>query len=168
MAPAAAGNLRATKNDQARLERLAAFAPILRDPKVIFGKWHPDSGKGTTDDPWIWGWFELTDVGSAFFKMVHDTGWVMDGFDWSEWAYGPEGLRIATRHENIASANCEQLSKLLTAVLRKDRWCDGFLEGCFESGLLRTVTERAEAIVRSGAVFQSVRLKQTPRSGASK
>ncbi len=168
MAPSADGDLGVTKNDQARLKRLAAFAPRFRDPKTIFAKWHPDSGKGTTDDPLILGWFDLSDVGSAFYEMVYDTGWVMDGFDWSAWAHSPEGQRVAARHENIALANCDQLSKLLTAVIRQDRFSEGFLESCFETGLLLAITERAEALASGNADFQSVRLKKAPRNGASK
>ncbi|HEY3776891.1 MAG TPA: DUF6508 domain-containing protein [Rhizomicrobium sp.] len=72
----------------------------------------------------------------------------MPEFDWSAWADGPEGERLATSHANIASANCEQLSKLLTAVIRQDRFCEGFLAGCYESGLLLVITERAEALAK--------------------
>jgi hypothetical protein len=144
-------NRGATKNDQARLERLAAFAPIFRDPKTIFGKWRPDSGNGTTDQPLKPGWFELSDVGSAFYEMVYDAGWVLGGFDWTVWARSPEGERLATSHENIASANCEQLSKLLTAVIRQDRFCEGFLESCYARGLLLAIAERAEALATNPA-----------------
>jgi hypothetical protein len=133
---------------------LAAFAPVFRDPTTVFGKQHPDTGAGTRDDPTILGWYELSEVGTKFFEMVYDAGWIIRGFDWSEWAWGDEGQLLSADRAALDKANCDQLCKLLAALVRQDRFCDGVLEQAFESGLLRAITERAEVLAAEAAQRQ--------------
>ena len=132
--------------DATRLVRLAAFAPLFRDPTTVFGARHPDSGTGTRDDPTIWGWYQMSEVGKNFFEMAYDAGWVLRDFDWSKWAWSEEGQHLVSDHATLGSANCEQLAQLLTALIRQDRFSDGVLEGAFEDGLLRAIAERAESL----------------------
>ena len=65
-----------TEKDKEKLEQLAAFGPIIRDPKTVFGKWHPMTGKGTSSEPYTMPWFEYSDVATRFSKMLYDAGWV--------------------------------------------------------------------------------------------
>ena len=128
-----------------RLERLAAFAPNFRDPGAVFGNHPPDTGTGTRDDPIRLNSFELSEFGTRFFSMVYDAGWIIRGFDWPAWIRTEEG-RLATDRAALGTATCDQLAKLLTAVVRQDRFYDGALEDAFESGLLRAIAERAEVL----------------------
>lgn len=96
MAPATDANRGATKNDQARLERLAAFAPILRDPKTIFGKWHPDG----------FGWFELSAVGDKFYEAV-SANWFIANFDRPMWEESAEGQSLIRDRETMGSSTSD-------------------------------------------------------------
>jgi hypothetical protein len=40
-----------TDQDKDRLKRLAAFAPIFRDPETVFGEMIPPTGGGTRKTP---------------------------------------------------------------------------------------------------------------------
>src|SRR5690242_16786622 len=96
-----------------RLKRLASFAPRFRDPELVFGYRRPDGGTGTRDDPTILGSFELTEIGTQFYRMLYDEGWIVQGFDWSEWIRTQEGQLLATNRETLGMATSDQLAKLL-------------------------------------------------------
>ncbi len=134
-------------SNEIRLKRLAAFTPNFRDPSVVFGHRPPDTGTGTHDDPIRLNSFELSEFGTRFFSMVYDEGWIIRGFDWSAWISTEEGRLLATDRP-LGTATCDQLSKVLTAIVRQDRFYDGALEDAFESGLLRAIAERAAILAR--------------------
>jgi hypothetical protein len=134
------------QNVDVRLARLAAFAPLFRDPTTVFGIRHPDTGTGTRDDPWKFGWYQLSEVGTKFVEMLYGAGWVMRNFDWPNWAWSEEAQRLCSDRATLVTTNCDQLAKLLTALVRQDRFCDGVLEEAFEDGLLRAIAERAETL----------------------
>jgi hypothetical protein len=112
----------------------------------VFGTRHPDTGTGTRDDPWKFGWYQLSEVGSKFIKMLYDAGWVMRDFDWPNWAWSEKAQRLCSDRTTLVTANYDQLAKLLTALVRQDRFYDSALEEAFEDGLLRAIAERAEAL----------------------
>ncbi len=62
--------------------------------------------------------------------MAYANGWVL-----------PDAPEVLSR------ATPEQLEKLLTAVIRADRFCDGALAGERESGLLARVCRRASVVL---------------------
>jgi hypothetical protein len=130
-----------------RLEQLAAFCPIFRDSKTVFGNWHFGGGRGTQCEPLTMPWFELGEVGSRFVQMAYDSGWVIGGFDWPEWANGPEGQDLLGNRKAVSVADSEQLAKLLTVLIRQDRFDEGSLTRAFESGLLLAIAERAGMLV---------------------
>lgn len=131
-----------------RLFRLAAFAPILRDPTTIFGTWHGGSGKGTAHDPLILPWFESSSVAVRFSGMLYDAGWILPDFDWPTWIEGPEAQRLCTDREAISSATEEQLAQCLTALERSDRFSDGALAKAYDDKMLLSIAERAEDLLR--------------------
>jgi hypothetical protein len=80
--------------------------------------------------------------------MLYDTGWIQD-FDWAEWKDGPEGQKLFGRREAIAAADCAQLAKVLTTLLRQDRFVDGVLVEAYDDKLLLAIVERAESLIAS-------------------
>ena len=132
----------------ARLIRLAAFAPILRDPATMFGTWHGGSGEGTAHDPLISPWFKSSAVAVRFSTMLYDAGWILPDFDWPTWIEGPEGQRLCTDREAISSATEEQLAQCLTALARSDRFSDGTLAKAYDDKILLSIAERAEDLLR--------------------
>ena len=58
---------------------------------------------------------------------------------------GPEGQKLVHSKEAIASADFEELGRLLTALVRNDRFCEGTLAKAYEDKAPLTIVERAEA-----------------------
>ena len=53
---AAHDHTRKADQNKDRLKRLAAFAPIFRDPKTVFGEMIAGTGSGTMQDPLTFPW----------------------------------------------------------------------------------------------------------------
>lgn len=100
------------------------------------------------------GWFDLSDACQAFVSEIYELGFVHD-FDWMQWLATPDGQKLASRPEAVATASADDLRKLLTAILRGERFGDGQIEGAFESGLLLAIARRAKALSGArGLVFR--------------
>lgn len=129
-----------------RLEVLAAFAPRFREKNASFGVWQPMTRDGTPENPHTLPWFALSDLGREFLTAINVAGWVLKNFNWAAWANGPEGQQLSGDQKALCKATEDQLAKLLTALVRQDRFVEGALGAAFQSGLLLAITERAEAL----------------------
>lgn len=65
-------------------------------------------------------------------KFLYDNDLIID-FDWGEWDEGREFFKNKNP-DKYNTLNKEWVLKLLTAVARNDRFCDGAWAGLFESG----------------------------------
>ena len=126
-------------NDADRLGFLADLVPVLEARDADFGHWETPPG--------TLGYFVLGPAGEAFQGAVGRGGWVIAGFDWRTWLETPEGTAMRERPEAVADASIEQLARLLTAIVRSDRFVEGSIEGAFESGLLARIARRAAALL---------------------
>ncbi len=123
-----------------RIRRLAAWADRFGDPSFSFGRWIPST---TGADGVInLGWFEISEAGQEFVSEMHALGWVY-GFDWMQWLATPKGQELSRSPSSIAGATADDLARLLTAIIRGERFGDGELEGAFESGILLAIARRA-------------------------
>jgi hypothetical protein len=127
-----------------KLLAIARFAAIFSDPKFQFGIWHepPPVKAGVFEMPYC----ALTLDAGEFVQAAYDAGWVKS-FDWSSWVNTPEAQELNNSTSYISAASEEQISKLLTAHIRSDRFCDGALQSAFESGVLTAIVRRAEALL---------------------
>ncbi|NIA13651.1 MAG: hypothetical protein GWP08_06175 [Nitrospiraceae bacterium] len=124
-----------------RLRALAAFLPRFEQPGFEPGKWvHPAS-----EEPGviIMGHYGFSETADAFIRMTYDTGWVLSHFDWGRWAQTPEAAELRDNPDALAQATAEQLARLLTVVIRQERFCEGALAAAFESGLITAICRRA-------------------------
>jgi Family of unknown function (DUF6508) len=129
-----------------RLRRLAAWADRFADPDFKLGSWIP-ARRG--DDGVIQvGWYEISDSGQQFVSEMYELGWVHP-FDWMRWLGTADGRRLSGGAASIATASVAQLGKLLTAIIRGERFSDGELEGAFASGVLLAITRRAAELIRT-------------------
>ena len=131
-----------------RLRRLAALGPIFRDPATIFGTWEGATGNGTDLEPFTSPWFKTSAAGDRFFEILYDAGWVLPEFEWPRWIQGPEGQRLWADREAIGCADEEQLAKLLTALVRSDRFSEGTLAKAYDDKVLLSIVARAENLLR--------------------
>lgn len=90
---------------------------------------------------------ELSAGALAFVEAITDAGWVTP-FDWAAWAQTEEGQRLFRDPAQIATATAGQLGKVLTCLIRGERFSAGALSAAFESGLLLAIAERAEALLQ--------------------
>ena len=92
------------------------------------------------------GYYTLNETAEAFIQSAYDLGWVVDGFDWMVWAQTPEGRALHDDREALANATPDQLARLLTAVIRMDRFSDGALADSYDSGLITAILRRAAVL----------------------
>lgn len=125
-------------SDAERLRTVADLVPVLEAPDADFGHWETPPG--------TLGYVVLGPAGEAFLAAVGQGGWVV-GFDWRTWLETPEGLAMRDDPAAVGRASVEQLSWLLTAIVRSDRFVEGSMLGAFESGLLARIAHRATVLL---------------------
>ncbi len=123
-----------------RLIRLAQWGDELARPGFSLGEWVP----ARTDEAGVIhvGWYELNDVAKRFVRDMYQLGFVHE-FDWMTWLGTPEGAQFLTGPEAVATAGADDLARLLTAIIRGERFADGELAGAYESGILLAIARRA-------------------------
>jgi Family of unknown function (DUF6508) len=137
--------------DQDRLRALAEFAKPFGNRAIKFGEWSAASGSGTFDDPISLPHYQLSDIGTSFYHMAYDSGWVDNALDWTAWAQSDEGRRFLHDVQYMGQANAQVLRNVLTAIVRGDRFCEGTLADAYDSGLLLAIAERAAVLASDGA-----------------
>lgn len=83
-----------------------------------------------------------------FVEAAYDLGWVTN-LDWPEWMQTPEAVELLQNPAHIAGATADQLANLLTALIRRDRFCEGDLASTFNAGILTAIVRRAEALLQT-------------------
>ncbi len=82
----------------------------------------------------------------SFVQMCYDYKWVQP-FDWVEWKETDEAAQLRDDPEVLANATSEQLQKLLTVIIRQDRFVEGSDEEHIESGLVGRIIDRAASLL---------------------
>ncbi len=78
----------------------------------------------------------------ALHSLCYQDGWVAS-FDWAAWKQSPEAISLRDDRAALAAAAPEQLRKLLTTLMRQERFCEGTLAEAAASGLLAAIGARA-------------------------
>ena len=125
-----------------RLASLAALLPEFEAPDFEFGQWF-EMDRVTIAQP-----FDFSPPAERLLDACYKMGWIQV-FDWRSWENDPEGQSLQTDPEALAQATPEQLSRLLTSLIREERFCDGILNAAFESGLLARILRRAAALAQT-------------------
>jgi len=82
-------------------------------------------------------WLE-DEIVSKFFNTAYFLGIVIV-FDWASWK---EGIEILNDPDSdFRDYDVETLCKLLTFVVRCDKFCEGYLINCFETGKMTRIIE---------------------------
>ncbi len=69
------------------------------------------------------------------------------GFDWMTWLQTPHGVALSSAPAAIAGASSTDLARLVTAIVRGDRFVEGNLAGAIESGVVTAICRRAVALL---------------------
>ena len=129
--------------ERQRLEALASFLPAFESPDFVFGGWDEPAAGGLQ-----FPHFTLSPAAEGFLAEVTDGGWIIEGFDWKAWNATPEAVALR-RGDGFERATPIALARLLTALVRQDRFVEGTLAEAHEDGLLRRIVARAAALVES-------------------
>lgn len=127
-----------------QIRALADFWPVFANPKFVYETQNEvKERKGVMTMPSS----SLSPEAKVFNKMIYEEGWILDGFEWSEWAQTDEFKDLFSKTESLAKASAHQLAKLLTALARKERFCEGTMACACQDGLLARITQRAGVLV---------------------
>lgn len=77
--------------------------------------------------------------------VVHEDGIIPAGFDWPAWT--AEGERYL-EPGGVEGVDLETCRKLLTVIVRQERFCDGSLAGHVERGLASRIVRRIAELVQ--------------------
>jgi len=105
------------------------------------GEWgirHDD--KHTESGALIFPWIEQSSLIQEFVQFMYDKKLVVV-FAWTEWQEGRDwyALQDDSKYDKL---DVETILKLLTAVIRNDRFNDGALVGAFESGVFPKIIQK--------------------------
>lgn len=91
-------------------------------------------------------YWEQSGVVVNFEKRAYDLGLVIN-FDWPKW---DEGRKFASGdHSKIDNLDLITLCKLITAIIRNDRFCDGALIESFETGFMPRILKRMRDLIQN-------------------
>lgn len=128
-----------------QIRALADFWPVFADPKFVYEtEDEPEPGE---EGVFVLPGRTLSAKAEAFEGMVHNQGWVLNGFDWPEWSQTDEFKDLFSDPQAVAKATALQLAQLLTALIRKDRFCSGTMACASSDGLLARITQRASILL---------------------
>ncbi|MDB5282411.1 MAG: hypothetical protein JWO06_1486 [Bacteroidota bacterium] len=94
-------------------------------------------------------WLE-TEIVSQFFNATYFLGLVVP-FEWSTWREGFEMLNDPNTSFN--ELDTATLCRLLTIIVKGDKFCEGYMINCFETGVVVKILEALE---------QKVAVKEEP------
>ncbi len=126
-----------------QLEALARFLPIFTAPGFEFGQMVEARPLGPNE--WTMPHYSRSPRAMEFVQAANKYGWVRS-FDWAEWSGTPEGRHLRTHSPALEQATPNEIAKVLTALIRWDRFCEGALADAFGSGLVTRIVRRAEAL----------------------
>jgi|SRR5580704_2646204 hypothetical protein len=141
------------ENLKARLTKLGEFAAVFEADGFKFAEMH--GGNEIEPGVYVMPWSELSDAALQFVDTCYTDGWVIAEFNWSNWVRTAEAAGLLNDASNpspgikLADADPEQLAKLLTAIVRNERGCEGYLASTFESGLMMGIVRRAKELTET-------------------
>jgi hypothetical protein len=118
--------------------------PALQAPDFVAGRWHDSEHRD--EGTWTMPWYELGPTAEAYLRAVGQAGLLQPDFDWPTWAKTPEAIALHDDPAVLARATPDQLGKLLTALIREDRFNEGALGDSFESGVMTAIARRAKVL----------------------
>ena len=128
---------------QERLDALAGFAREFESPDFSFGR--------IVSNPGSMPHYELSPVAIRFVDTCYKAGWIQP-LDWVEWKRTPEAARLRDDPAALEEATPEQLGRLLTVLIRQERFVEGALGSAFKSGLLTGIVRRIAVLAAAPSV----------------
>ena len=90
----------------------------------------------------------LSSTALAFVQDAYDLGWVRGDVDWGHWSDTVEATTLRDDPSALARADVDQLVRLLTTLIRLERFSGGTLGSAYSSGLLTGIVRRISVLER--------------------
>ncbi len=103
-----------------------------------FGEW---KGGTRADNSFVAPWCEASPIVGKFLEAVYGIP-IIVGFDWMGWAEGRDIL--SSKDYDFDSLDLVTKCKLITAIVRSDRFSEGELVSAFNSGLILRMLKSIE------------------------
>ncbi|MYD65332.1 MAG: hypothetical protein F4X26_05025 [Chloroflexi bacterium] len=131
-----------------QLDGLATLLPAFEAADAELGEWK--GGREEQRGSFVLPWFSPSELTTEFIEVAYRDGWVRPDFDWSEWAQTPDARRLQDDRGVLEQATVLDVARLLTVVIRADRFVEGTLAEALESGLVTAALRRIEQLRREG------------------
>ncbi|MGV2417825.1 MAG UNVERIFIED_CONTAM: DUF6508 domain-containing protein [Paenibacillus polymyxa] len=131
------------KHTTEQFDALIAFLPIFEKEGFRFST--PSEPRQNENGYWSMPYTILSDEGLAFVQACYDNDWIVN-YDWGTYAQTDEAQQLRDDPSALSEATEDQVSKVLTIVVRQERFCDGSLSLAHESGFLTGILRRLEQL----------------------
>ncbi len=130
--------------DAQDIRKLVGFLPRLYpEEKQSLAQW-VGGGRGE-DGTLLMPWPQYIEEVEAFFDLVREQGC------WLDYEYVPEeSAELLSTDSGVSNAGIPEIQKMLTYVLRGERFCDGFWEAMIRDCHVRRILERLAEIEHEG------------------
>ena len=116
----------------ADLVAIARWAKVFEAPDFTPGDW--------VTKPGTLPFFSQSERVRQFTRELYDRGLPLADFDWPSWS--AEAHRLMAAPEAIATINLTTCRKLLTALVRSDRFVENALAAAINDGVMARVLRR--------------------------
>ena len=111
-------------------QRLFDLIPLIEDTKT-FGEFA--GREKISEEVYTFPYVVPAAVIDDFFRIVHELD-IVPVFDWTNWTEG-RGL-LNDQNADYSKLDIITLCKLITVIVRADRFNEGFMVSCFKSGIV--------------------------------
>lgn len=129
----------------ADLRAVAAFTEALTLSALVVGTWH--GGVPEREGASIqWPWVQYTPVVNEWVDSLYEHHVVVD---YGEPGWDERMQAFAVDPGRLRSADLLTVRKVLTTVVRRERFCDGAIESSFETGLVQAAMVRLRVLAEA-------------------
>lgn len=121
------------------IDKILEYLPLLEDKTKKFFVEAPQDKPGVVVLPA----YLMTSIGLKLYEDLYKEGFVTD-FKWVDWVY--EAGEYSAYDEKLSKADLKDVRRLLTIIVRQDRFCEGLIEEVIDSGLMLKILKRLKAI----------------------
>ena len=142
-----------------RLRHLGAHLAVFDSLGFEFGRWVQPAG---SDDGVIeFPHYELEAAAAALVRTANELDFVYS-FDWQTWKETAEAATLRDDPSALARASGGQLAKLLTTLIRGERFMEGSLAAAYDAGLLTGILRRADVLGHQSTAGHTIAKAEGP------
>lgn len=99
----------------------------------------------------VYNGFKNSRVVDEFFHRAYESGLIHD-FDWMNWDFGRSVLESKS-NVSFENYDLDILNKFIIAIIRNDKYCDGYLISKFSDGTILSLLKSAKSLIENNLSF---------------